>query len=55
MTKQIVCKEAGFHDCEFMVQSEDEREVVKMALEHAKNAHAADISRSDAEGLVKTV
>lgn len=52
MVKKVSCREAGY-DCDFEVQSENESEVVEFTRRHAERTHGMDLSRSDAEGLVK--
>lgn len=54
MAKEIVCREAGY-DCDFEIRDENEDELVRFVQEHAKQAHDADMSRSDIEGAWKTV
>ena len=50
--KQIACDPA----CGFKVQSHDENEVIKFAMEHAKNNHKdLKVSEADARKMMKTV
>lgn len=39
--------------CGFMVQSHDEKEVVEIALQHAKKAHKMNITEKDVKGMMK--
>lgn len=54
MAKEIVCRDAGY-DCDFMVRSENEDELVEMVQKHAKDVHDTDMSRADITGAWKTV
>lgn len=54
MTREIVCRDAGY-DCDFVLRSEDEDELVGFTQEHARNVHEAELSRSDITGVWKTV
>ncbi|VVB86296.1 Uncharacterised protein [uncultured archaeon] len=46
MTKEISCRAAGV-DCDFMVRSENEEELVSVAQQHVKNIHHGKISKAD--------
>ena len=39
--------------CGFIVQSHDEKEVVEIALQHAKKAHKMNITEKDVKGMMK--
>jgi predicted small metal-binding protein len=39
--------------CGFAIQSHDEKEVVDIALQHAKKAHSKDITEKDVRGMMK--
>jgi predicted small metal-binding protein len=54
MAHEISCREAGY-DCDFMIRSEDENQLVEMVQKHSKETHDTDLSRSDVLGLAKTV
>ncbi|MFB6302040.1 MAG: DUF1059 domain-containing protein [Haloferacaceae archaeon] len=55
MAKEVNCKEAEYEDCEFLVRSENEDELVSVVQRHAERAHDMSVSRKDVEGLMKTV
>ena len=55
MGKEISCINAGFEDCDFMVRSEDEEEVIDFAQQHAKNVHDADAPREHLEKILTDV
>jgi predicted small metal-binding protein len=40
--------------CGFMVRSHDEKELVAIALKHAKEFHKMDITEKDAKGMIET-
>ena len=54
MPTQIACREAGL-DCDFLVQSEAEDEVIDFARQHAEQTHDMAISRSDAREYLQEV
>lgn len=39
--------------CGFIVQSHDEKEIVEIAMQHAKKAHKMKITEKDAKGMMK--
>ena len=39
--------------CGFIVQSHDEKEIVEIALQHAKKAHKMNITEKDVKGMMK--
>jgi predicted small metal-binding protein len=39
--------------CGFLVQSHDEKEIVEIALQHAKKAHKMNITEKDVKGMMK--
>lgn len=39
--------EAAENDCRFIIQSEDEREVIELAQDHMKETHGKDYSEVD--------
>jgi len=50
--KQIACDPA----CGFMVQSHDEKEVIKFAMEHAKNNHPeVKVTEAGLKKMMKSV
>ncbi|WP_331235771.1 DUF1059 domain-containing protein [Natronorarus salvus] len=55
MAKEISCINAGFEDCEFLIRSENEEEVIEFAQQHAKNVHATDAPRDHIEKVLVEV
>ncbi len=39
--------------CGFAIQSHDEKEVIDIAIKHAKKAHSMDVSEKEAKGMIK--
>jgi predicted small metal-binding protein len=39
--------------CGFLIQSHDEKEIVDIAIQHAKKAHSKSITEKDARGMMK--
>jgi predicted small metal-binding protein len=39
--------------CGFVIQSHDEKEVIDIAIKHAKKAHSMDVSEKEARGMMK--
>ena len=54
MTKEVVCREAGY-DCDFMIRSEDESQLIDFVKEHARESHGNEVSSQDIRGLWNTV
>ena len=54
MTREISCREAGY-DCDFMIRSEDESQLIKFVQEHASETHDTEMSSADIKGAWKTV
>ncbi|WP_255195078.1 DUF1059 domain-containing protein [Halorarius litoreus] len=54
MVHELTCREAGY-DCDFMIRSESEDQLIEMVQQHAKETHDKEMSREDVQGLVKTV
>lgn len=52
MVKEIRCINAGFEDCEFLVRSENEEEVIEFAQRHAKEVHGVETSRKHIEKII---
>lgn len=52
MAYELACRDTGM-DCDFMVRSENEDEVVEMAREHMQNVHGQELSSDDARGMVQ--
>ncbi|MFP8958694.1 DUF1059 domain-containing protein [Natrialbaceae archaeon A-CW3] len=53
MVKELSCINAGFEDCEFLIRSENEEEVITFAQQHAKDVHKTDASREHLEKILK--
>lgn len=41
--------------CGFIIQSHDEKEIVDIAISHAKKFHKMDINEKDVKGMMKSV
>jgi len=54
MAYEIVCADAGY-DCDFMIRSEDEDEIVEFVQEHARNVHGDELEAADIQELRSTV
>ena len=52
MVKEISCINAGFEDCEFLVRSENEEEVIEFAQQHAKNSHDTEATPEHLEKIL---
>lgn len=52
MAKQVNCSDAGM-ECDFMVRSEDESEVIELVKRHAEHAHDQTMSTADVRGVMK--
>ncbi|MDG5775311.1 DUF1059 domain-containing protein [Haloarculaceae archaeon H-GB2-1] len=52
--KEFSCQSAGV-DCDFMVRSENDDELMEVVKEHVKEAHDMDLSDSDVRDAAKTV
>ncbi len=55
MSKEIRCINAGFEDCEFLIRSENEEEVIEFAQRHAKETHETDASRDYLEKIMREI
>lgn len=44
MTKEVRCIHAGFEDCEFLLRTEDEAELVEVVRAHAARRHGVEVS-----------
>lgn len=53
MVTEISCINAGFEDCEFLVRSEDEEEVIEFARRHAMETHGTEASREQLQRLLR--
>ncbi len=54
MTKEISCRAAGA-DCDFLVRSENDDELVSIVQQHGKKMHKMDISRADVLKMARKV
>jgi predicted small metal-binding protein len=48
------CRDAGM-DCDFMIRSENENELIEFVQQHAQETHNEEMSRSDVRNALKTV
>ena len=55
MVKEVRCIHAGFEDCEFLIRSEDEEELIEIVRRHAERAHDTSVSREHVERLAVEV
>jgi predicted small metal-binding protein len=39
--------------CGFAIQSHDEKEIIDIAVKHAKKAHKMDVTEKEARGMMK--
>jgi predicted small metal-binding protein len=53
MAHQVICRDAG-NDCDFMVRSENQDELIEMVKMHAKETHDLDYSTDDVKGVMKS-
>jgi predicted small metal-binding protein len=53
-TKEFTCQSAGV-DCDFMMRSEKESELLDFVKQHAEDVHNMDMSRSDIRDALTTV
>jgi predicted small metal-binding protein len=54
MAKEIACRDAGY-DCDFMIRSENEDELIEFVQEHARETHDTDMAADDIRATWKTV
>ena len=52
MVKEISCINAGFEDCEFLIRSENDDEVIEFARQHAARVHDTEASREHLETVL---
>ena len=55
MVKELSCINAGFEDCEFLLRSENEDELIKFAQRHAERTHGTLASRDHIEKILVDV
>ena len=53
MAPQVICRESGY-DCDFMIRSENDDELIDLVRTHARGTHDTDASKSDVRGMRKT-
>ena len=54
MAKELSCRDAGY-DCDFMIRSENEEELIQFVQEHARDIHDTEMSAADVRGVWQTV
>lgn len=54
MVKEVVCADSGY-DCDFIVRSENETELVEFVQEHARETHDTEMSEDDVRSAMQTV
>jgi len=54
MKKELCFIDCG-PECGFKVQSHDEKEVITIAMKHAKEKHNMDVAETQLKSMVKTV
>jgi predicted small metal-binding protein len=55
MVKEISCINAGFEDCEFLIRSENEEEVIEFAQQHARKTHDTEATPEHLEKILVEV
>lgn len=55
MVKEVSCIHAGFEECEFLVRSEDERELIDIVQRHAEGTHDVSVSPEHVEKIMRDV
>lgn len=55
MVKEVSCIHAGFEDCEFLVRSEDETELVQFVQKHAERVHDVSVSAEHVAKIARDV
>lgn len=55
MVKEVSCIHAGFEDCEFLIRSEDEQELIEFVQKHAEQTHDVTVSRDHVEKIMREV
>lgn len=53
MVHEVNCNGAGYKDCEFLIRSEDEDELIRFVQRHAKELHETSVSGNDVRGLIQ--
>lgn len=55
MVKEVRCIHAGFEDCEFLVRSENEAELIGIVQKHAEGTHDISVSPEHVERIMREV
>ena len=55
MVKEVSCIHAGFEDCEFLIRSENEAELIEFVRTHAERTHGVSVSRDHVERIMREV
>ena len=55
MVKEVSCIHAGFENCEFLIRSEDEQELIEFVQKHAEQAHDVSVSQDHVENIMREV
>lgn len=55
MVKEVRCIHAGFEDCEFLIRTENEAELVEVVQRHAAETHDIEVSPDHVEKIAKEV
>ena len=53
MVHEVNCKGAGYEDCEFLVRSENDDELIRFVQRHAEETHNQPVSGADVRGLMQ--
>lgn len=53
MVHEVNCKGAGYEDCEFLIKSESENELIRIVQRHAEETHDQSVTESDIRGLMR--
>lgn len=55
MTKEVSCIHAGFEECEFLIRSENESELIEFVQKHAERTHDVSVSRDHVVKIMREV
>jgi predicted small metal-binding protein len=55
MVKEVSCIHAGFEDCEFLVRSESDAELIDFVRTHAAETHGVSVSPEHVERIMREV
>lgn len=53
MVKEIRCIHAGFEECDFLIRSENETELVEFVQRHAQQTHDVSVSRDHVQKIMR--